>query len=209
MKWGQFFKTQFYIAIANSIPFLGIAILDLITQDRIINSYESFHKNEYFLPKWTFSIFRSIALTFISFSSYRVWFIEKSKKNKQKSILAYIFYAILLCFEWSTIFLSPTNLDLASFYYCALIIFAFTTALIFKQVDKIAGIFYFPYIIWLIYMTIVLYILHIYNRNNEWFLNYDGNVYNLNTTLLDKYFMSNNSGSFPTTTITNFNTSDE
>lgn len=112
-------------------------------------------------------------------------------KSKQQTILAYIFYAILLICDWSTIFLSPTHLDAAALYYFGLIVFSFTTALLFKQIDKIAGLFYFPYIVWLIYMTIIHYFLHIYNSNNEWFLNFDGSVYN--TTHSDKYLMTNNS----------------
>ena len=52
MNWKLFFKNQFLIGIANSIPFTGIMILELITEDRIINSYDMFLKEDWFPPKW-------------------------------------------------------------------------------------------------------------------------------------------------------------
>lgn len=52
MNWKLFFKNQFLIGIANSIPVTGIMILELFTEDRIINSYELFLKEDWFPPKW-------------------------------------------------------------------------------------------------------------------------------------------------------------
>jgi hypothetical protein len=76
MKWGQFrqfLKTQFYIGIANTIPFVGIAILELLTEDRIIQgSYDSFHKSDWYPAKWVRVVYGSKRLFFLKiYECYR------------------------------------------------------------------------------------------------------------------------------------------
>jgi benzodiazapine receptor len=124
----------------------------------------------------TFPILRSIALTFISFSSYRVWAADKAKKCKHKAHLAYFLYALVLCADWCTIFLSPTHMDLAAYYYAGIIMLSFNTAIACREIDRLAGLLFSPYILWLTYMAIMHYFLYVNNNNNEWFLNYDGKV---------------------------------
>lgn len=52
MKWKEFFKSQLHIGFANTIPIIGIKMLELFTEDKIINSYDSLQKNSFFPPKW-------------------------------------------------------------------------------------------------------------------------------------------------------------
>jgi tryptophan-rich sensory protein len=43
----SFWKTQFYIGIANTIPFIGTTILELVIENLFKKTYESLEK-----PKW-------------------------------------------------------------------------------------------------------------------------------------------------------------
>ncbi|KAL7047100.1 hypothetical protein ACKWTF_002785 [Chironomus riparius] len=173
MNWKLFFKNQFLIGIANSIPFTGIMILELFTEDRIINSYDMFLKEAWFPPKWVFSIIRSVVLSLIGYSTYRLWIIETTSKCSKKGVLAFIFYGILLLLDWSTIFLSPTKLDIAAYYYIGLISFALITSMIFKQIDKFGHYFFVPYIFWLTLMGILHYQLYVNNHDGKWFSNHE------------------------------------
>lgn len=52
----SFWKAQFQITIATSIPFFGIFILELFTENLIKGAYESLEKPKASPPFWVFSL---------------------------------------------------------------------------------------------------------------------------------------------------------
>jgi translocator protein len=97
-------------------------------------------------------------------------------------LCAFLLFALLLLLEWDTVFLSPTELDIAFYYYCLIIVISLTTALIFMRFDKFAGYSFIPYILWNIFMATVFYELYLDNNDGKWFYNADVSVTNAEST---------------------------
>ena len=140
---------------------------------KIIDKSKIFMNNLQSIFLQVFSIIRSVVLTFVGYSTYRIWTIETTSKCSEKGIIACTFYGGLLLLDWSTIFLSPTKLDFAAYYYIGLIPFALITAMIFKQIDKYGHFFFLPYIFWLTFMGILHYQLYVNNHDGKWFSNHE------------------------------------
>lgn len=63
MKWSDFFKTQLWIGIATTLPFLGPFLLEFFVEDRISNSYEQMKKPTWAPPKIVRKYFHSNILS--------------------------------------------------------------------------------------------------------------------------------------------------
>lgn len=51
MKWSEFWKTQMWIGIATTIPFIGTSVIAIFLEDRGIASYEQMKKPNWAPPK--------------------------------------------------------------------------------------------------------------------------------------------------------------
>ena len=97
-----------------------------------------------FAPVWTIlyiMIFISLVFYFLNF-----------KSNKG---IGYIFFAMqmFLNFLWSPVFFYFQNITLALAVIILLDVFAFLTLRKFYSVSNIAGAFFVPYFVWLIFAT--------------------------------------------------------
>lgn len=130
-----------------------------------------------------FSITRECVLSLIAYSSYRVLKMDDLKAHKKTVILGFLIYSVLLTLDWSTIFLSPTHLDFAAYFYMTTIPIAFLNALIFQKIYKLSNVLFIPYILWMGFMGILHYHLYVNNHDGQWFANNENSTVGSLTTV--------------------------
>lgn len=107
-----------------------------------------------FVPVW------SVLYLLMGISLYRIWQSGKDIK------LSLIFFSIqlLLNFIWSPIFFVLEKRFLAFIVILILLFFILLTTFSFYRIDRIAGILFIPYILWVSFATVLNYSLYYLNK---------------------------------------------
>lgn len=127
------------------------------------NWYNSLAKPKFLPPPWVFAYVWTILyiLMFVAF------ILVIKKPFEWTSIFAYLFFIAQLIVNliWPIVFFKEHNLRKA-FIFCVILTFlVFLTMLTFFNISKLAGILFFPYLLWSIFATILSF--EILERN-EW-----------------------------------------
>lgn len=149
------------LIIAILIPLLGGIIISLITRGGINNYTENLIKPVFAPPKILFPIVWTILYILMGYSSYLIY--ESMSEYKNTCLLLYGLQ-LFLNFIWPIIFF---NLEARLFAFLFIILLDIVVALMiycFYGINKKAGIINIPYLIWLIFASILNFSVYILNR---------------------------------------------
>lgn len=111
-------------------------------------------------PKILFPIVWSVLYILMGISSYKVF-----KSNDYKKVDALWLYGcqLIVNFFWSIIFFNFRNFLLSFIWIVALDILVIIMIVYFYKIDKKAGLFQIPYILWLAFATFLTYQIYVLN----------------------------------------------
>lgn len=112
--------------------------------------------NEIFAPVW------SSLYVLMGISAYLVWQKRHTITRFPRTIAIYLIQ-LVLNLMWSFIFFYAHQLGVALFEIIALLIVIIINALVFYKIDKLAGLLFIPYILWVAFATVLTYNIFILN----------------------------------------------
>lgn len=112
--------------------------------------------NEIFAPVW------SSLYVLMGISAYLVWQKRHNITRFPRTIAIYLIQ-LVLNLMWSFIFFYAHQLGVALFEIIALLIVIIINALVFYKIDKLAGLLFIPYILWVAFATVLTYNIFILN----------------------------------------------
>ncbi|MCT4617049.1 MAG: tryptophan-rich sensory protein [Candidatus Gracilibacteria bacterium] len=123
--------------------------------------YTNLEKPFFNPPNWIFGPVWTILYIMIGISFYLIW-KKGFGKQKNKLILVYSIQ-LLLNFLWSFSFFYFKSPTLGLINIIILLIFIILNIIYFYKSNKIAGYLLFPYLIWVIFATILNFYIFILN----------------------------------------------
>jgi benzodiazapine receptor len=154
-----------YLKIASLVTIcLAVGYLSsMVTQTSITTWYPTLEKPIFNPPNWVFAPVWTILFILMGISAGLVW--DKLETNTELVKKGMLFFTAQLVLNalWSYLFFGLSNLLLASIEILLLLLIIFETYLIFKKIDKNAGLLFIPYIIWVAFaslLTITIFVLN-------------------------------------------------
>lgn len=134
----------------------------LLTVSSVKTWYPGLAKPAFNPPNWLFGPVWSILFVAIGVAAYRVWIKRAQIAHFPRTIAIYAIQLILnLC--WSYLFFYHHLLGAALFEIVALLIAILVNGLIFYKIDKISGLIFIPYFLWVSFATLLTYNIYILN----------------------------------------------
>ena len=123
--------------------------------------YQTLNKPSFNPPDW---VFGPVWTTLYILMGISVWLVWKRKPSADRTIGIRIFW-VQLFFNilWTYIFFGIQKIGLSFFEIIFLIFLIFSNVIYFLKIDKIAGYLLIPYLIWVLYASVLTY--------NIWILN--------------------------------------
>jgi len=123
--------------------------------------YQTLNKPSFNPPDW---IFGPVWTTLYILMGISVWLVWKREPSADRTIGIRIFW-VQLFFNilWTYIFFGIQKIGLSFFEIIFLIFLIFSNVIYFLKIDKIAGYLLIPYLIWVLYASVLTY--------NIWILN--------------------------------------
>lgn len=156
----KFNPVAFIINIA--IPLAVGAIGAFFTASSVKTWYVTLAKptfnppNEIFAPVWT-SLY-----VLMGISAYLVWQKRHVITQLSRTIAIYLIQ-LVLNLMWSFIFFYARQIGVALFEILALLLVVVINAWVFYKIDKVAGLLFIPYILWVSFATVLTYNIFILN----------------------------------------------
>ncbi|KAG5678540.1 hypothetical protein PVAND_008207 [Polypedilum vanderplanki] len=147
--WHKYFQ----IIISILIPLILGFVTSIVALSRKEPFYFDLEKPKYTPPDWIFPFVWIFIYVSIGYASFRVY--DKSAKSAK---IALIIYIIQLFFNitWTATFFFFHVTGFAIFHIIIVFFLLVTTGLLFYRVDKVAGLLFIPYGIWVTYAACVL-----------------------------------------------------
>ncbi|WP_315078562.1 TspO/MBR family protein [uncultured Clostridium sp.] len=157
-------KKIFFIPLILSIGIpLIIASFINFTMPYIGDLYNSLNK-PFFAPLGTvFPIVWTILYILIGIACYRVYILKYRGVDTSSAIFTYSIQ-LLLNFLWSFIFFGLRLYGIAFIELLIIVFFAGLTFIKFYNKDKIAGVLFIPYLLWLIYAGVLNFYVWMLNE---------------------------------------------
>ena len=145
------------ILITLSAGFIG----SFFTTSSITTWYAFINKPFFSPPNWLFAPVWTLLYILMGISAFLIWKKRDNLKTKQ----AFIFYGIQLILNalWSIIFFGMHNPGLALLEIIILWLFILITLIKFYKINKIAGLLFIPYLLWVSFASILNYAIWMLN----------------------------------------------
>ena len=147
------------LLLSLAIPLLAGGISGYLSKDAR-DVFDSLAKPRFAPPPWLFGPVWSVLYLLIGVSLYRVLV------SGRYTTVTLVFFGVQLAlnFVWSPVFFLRNDRLLALIIIVALLVFAILTACSFYAIDKLAGLLFLPYILWVCFATLLNYSLYALNR---------------------------------------------
>lgn len=156
----KFNPVAFVINIA--IP-LGVGVVgSLLTAQSVKTWYPTLNKPSFNPPDSLFPIVWTSLFILIGIAAYRVWQKREQITHFPRTVAIYAIQ-LTLNIMWSFIFFYAREIGIALIEVVAFLIVIIINARIFYKVDKIAGLLFIPYILWVSFATFLTYNIFILN----------------------------------------------
>lgn len=150
-----------HLIISILIP-LGVGFLSfLLTRNGIQNYTENLIKPAFAPPRYLFSIVWTILYVLMGISSFYIY--ESMSCHKSNCMLLYILN-LVLNFTWPILFFNLEIRLFAFLFILLLDIVVILMTLCFYGIDKKAGYLNIPYILWLLFATVLNFSVYLLNR---------------------------------------------
>lgn len=124
------------------------------------NTYQEISKPKFAPPGFIFPIVWFILFIFMGISSYLIY--KSNSYDKEKSLLIYNIQ-LIVNFFWSIIFFRLKNYFLAFIWIILLLVLIIIMFSRFYKINKISAYLQIPYIIWVVFATILTYSIYALN----------------------------------------------
>ena len=124
-----------------------------ITATSVDTWYQALEKPTFNPPDWLFAPVWNLLYFLMGIAAWRVWRIQSSKTLR----LVYIVFGLQLCLNliWTYLFFGLRRIDLALLEIVILLAVIVANMMMFRNIDRLAGLLFVPYIFWVTYATIL------------------------------------------------------
>jgi len=137
------------ILLALSAGFIG----SFFTTPSISSWYAFINKPSFSPPNWLFAPVWTLLYILMSIAAFLIW--QKRDNPKAKQALRFYGTQLILNALWSIIFFGMHNPGLAFLEIIFLWSFILITLIKFYQINKIAGLLFIPYLLWVSFALIL------------------------------------------------------
>ncbi len=137
-----------FLALCLAVSGIGGAV----TATSVATWYQTLEKPAFNPPDWVFAPVWTTLYVLMAISGWRVWRV-KSEAGRQ----ALIVFALQLGLNliWSFLFFGFQQIGLALIEVAALLLAILLTAVLFWRIDRLAGILFLPYLLWVGYAMLL------------------------------------------------------
>ncbi|MDN3588167.1 TspO/MBR family protein [Pedobacter aquatilis] len=146
------------IALTLSIGALG----GLATAKSVQTWYPTLNKPSFNPPNWLFAPVWTSLYIIIGIAAYLVW-VKRDKIEHFPRTVALYLIQLILNLSWSFIFFYLHEIGFALAEIIMLLIAIMANAITFYKIDKVAGLLFIPYILWVSFATFLTYNIFILN----------------------------------------------
>jgi len=149
--------------IINIAITLGIGALGgWATAQSVRTWYPTLNKPSFNPPNWLFAPVWTTLYILIGISAYLIW-IKRDQIAHFPRTFAIYFIQLILNLAWSFIFFYLHEIGFALAEIILLLIVVIINAVTFYRIDKLAGLLFIPYIIWVSFASFLTYNIFILN----------------------------------------------
>lgn len=156
----KFNPVAFVINIA--IPLAVGATGAFFTASSVKTWYTTLNKPSFNPPNTIFAPVWTTLYIIMGISAYLIWQKRHTIKHFPRTIAIYAIQ-LILNLMWSFIFFYAHQIGVALFEIIILLLVVITNALTFYKIDKLAGLLFIPYILWVSFATVLTYNIFILN----------------------------------------------
>ncbi len=154
----QFFPFIICLIIPLSIGALG----GFFTMEAVKTWYTTLNKPSFNPPNYLFGPVWSMLYAIMGVASYLVWKNRKTAKNYKLAAGIY-FIQLVLNLMWSFIFFYQQQIGLALIEIIILLVAIIVNSILFYKINKVAGLLYIPYILWVSFASVLTYSIYMLN----------------------------------------------
>lgn len=156
-------KFQFVpFIICLIIPLSIGAIGGFLTMEYVKTWYITLNKPSFNPPNYLFGPVWSTLYAIMGIASYLVWKKRNTAKNYSFAASVY-FIQLVLNLMWSFLFFYQQQIGLALVEIIILLLAIILNSILFYRINKIAGLLYIPYIMWVSFATLLTYSIYMLN----------------------------------------------
>lgn len=150
------------LLINIAIPISIGAVAAFFTASSVSTWYPTLANPSFTPPGQLFGPVWAVLYILIGIAAYRVWQRRNDIKQFPRTVAIYLIQ-LLLNALWSFIFFYAHQLGVAVFEILFLLVVVVVNAIVFYKIDKIAGLLFIPYILWVAFATVLTYNIFILN----------------------------------------------
>lgn len=156
-------KFQFVPFIICLIIPLSIGALGgFFTMEAVKTWYTTLNKPSFNPPNYLFGPVWSTLYAIMGIASYLIWKRRKVAENYTLAASVY-FIQLVLNLMWSFIFFYQQQIGLALIEIIILLVAIIANSILFYRINKVAGLLYLPYIMWVSFATVLTYSIYMLN----------------------------------------------
>lgn len=152
----------FPFIICLIIPLSIGAVGGFFTMEAVKTWYTTLNKPSFNPPNYLFGPVWTSLYAIMGFASYLVWKNRKTTKNYTLAVSVY-FVQLILNLMWSFIFFYQQQIGLALIEIIILLVAIIVNSVLFYKINKVAGLLYIPYILWVSFATLLTYSIYTLN----------------------------------------------
>jgi len=124
-----------------------------ITVTSVDTWYQTLEKPTFNPPDWLFAPVWNLLYLLMGIAAWRVWRSRSSRALR----LFYMVFGLQLCLNlvWSYLFFGLQRIDLALVEIVILLAVIVVNMMMFRKIDRLAGLLFVPYTAWVTYATIL------------------------------------------------------
>lgn len=130
-------------------------VSSMYTRSSITTWYPTLEKPFFNPPNWLFAPVWTMLYILMGVSAGLIWQKIDNQKELVKKGLFFFTIQLILNGFWSVLFFGWHNILLSLIEITLLFLFIFETYLIFKKLDKTASLLLIPYMVWVIFASIL------------------------------------------------------
>jgi len=155
---------QFLPFVINLLIPLFFGVLGgMITINSVRTWYPGIQKPSFNPPNWLFGPVWSTLFIIIGISAYLVWIRRDSIVHFPRTVAVY-FIQLILNLAWSFLFFYNHLIGAALIEIIALLVVIAINGIMFYKINRIAGLLFIPYFLWVSFATFLTYNIFILNQ---------------------------------------------
>lgn len=157
-------RFQFVPFLINLLVPLIFGVLGgMITIKSVHTWYPGIQKPSFNPPNWLFGPVWSVLFIIIGIAAYLIWQKRAQITNFPRTVAVY-FIQLILNLGWSFLFFYNHLIGAALIEIVALLAVILVNGIVFYKIDKIAGLLFIPYFLWVSFAAFLTYNIFILNQ---------------------------------------------